>query len=69
MRSPGFILHENPLYVISDFTTEKYDSERLSQVLRLCENIDAQYLGALSFDNSTHHIDSQTCTWRLVDEN
>jgi len=69
MRSPGFILHENPLYVISDFATEKYDSERLNQVLRLCENIDAQYLGALSFDNSTHHIDSQTCTWRLVDEN
>ena len=47
--------------------TEK--SERLSQVLRLCENTDAQYLGALSFENSTHHIDSQTCTWRLLDEN
>ena len=45
------------------------ESERLSQVLRLCENTDAQYLGALSFENSTHHIDSQTCTWRLLDEN
>ena len=45
------------------------ESERLSQVLRLCENTDAQYLGALSFENSTHHIDSQTCTWGLLDEN
>ena len=47
----------------------KLSAERLSQVLRLCENTDAQYLGALSFENSTHHIDSQTCTWGLLDEN
>jgi len=55
-----------------DYIYEKrilMEPERLDQVLHLCENTDAQYLGALSFENSTHHIDSQTCTWRLLNEN
>jgi hypothetical protein len=68
------IYRDNPnnpgeLILDIDAMIKAEESERLSQVLRLCENTDAQYLGALSFENSTHHIDSQTCTWRLVIEN
>jgi hypothetical protein len=68
------IYRDNPnkpeeLILDLDAMIKAKESERLSQVLRLCENTDAQYLGALSFENSTHHIDSQTCTWKLLNEN